>query len=152
MTAPTLHLNELPPLSSNSRNTHSAGASRITLLIFGFIGLFAFYTLYEVLPILYRYYDLQNQVESLAKRGDFVTDKEIRFRLKDMFRRYDMPITIDDVEIMRGADEMEIGFEYDDTIFVPEFFVFWTEEDIELYTFEFVVHADESFTGQKQRY
>lgn len=129
------------------RGRGELAASRITLLIFGALVAAAVYSFYAIIPKFYRFYELENQAFGVARRSGIVTDHEIRKRLLNEMKRYDIPADPDELEILRGDGEMHIGLYYEDPFIVP-----WFDRDIEIYTFKFQIDVTERFTSRKQKY
>ena len=96
-----------------------AGASKITVLVFGLIAAVVFYCGYEIIPFYYYFFELQNQFESVIKVASSDTDQEIRQKLNYHIRHMELPVGDDDelrqaLKIERDHGRMKISLSYEE--------------------------------------
>lgn len=126
-----------------STKTNESAASRLTLIIFGLIFGSAFYAAYSIIPFFYYYYDLQNQMEAMARLAGEFSDKEIREKLKYHMKKMDIPADISDVIITRDSGVIKISLDY-----LEVFEITLLDKDYTIY--EFPLQASASYKYNKR--
>lgn len=97
------------------------------------------YSGYYILPWFYEYLELQSQADQLVRVASIDSDKEIRNKLRNMMRDYDLPVTSDDVLIKRSNDTITIEVSWQRDFGIP-----LGEKFHHLHTFHFDVFAEGS--------
>lgn len=114
------------------------GLGSFTFVVFGTIFGALFYAAYHILPFFYYYYELQSHMEQIIKVGDLNNDKEVRRKLHYYMVKYKLPITGDDLRIVRKGRYMSISVDYDQVFAIP-----WTDgEEKVLKVFHFDANAE----------
>lgn len=113
------------------------GAGCLTVLVFGAIVGVAVFVGYRVVPIFYRYYDLQNQFAGAIRSADVESDSKIRRRLRRQIEEMGIPADPDRLVIDRGAGMMRIHLRYTEVLSLP-----WLDGEREVYHFHFNAVAE----------
>lgn len=119
---------------------NQSGISKLALLIFVPLIGATLYSGYRIIPFYYDYYELINQMESLARVASVNTDQELRQKLKAHLKRTNLPITIDDITLERFGDSIRMSTNYEEV-----FDITWQDKEYTIHTFEFDVLVEERF-------
>jgi hypothetical protein len=131
-------------MSSMNAYHNEQGASKLTVLIFGSLAAAIVYLSYLTIPIYYAFYELENQMYALAKKGQVLSNDEIRRRLANDIKKLKIPALPEDIKIVRGDRDMQIALSYDEPLIVG-----YGETSYKLHTFEFVAFVKEPFVGTR---
>lgn len=127
--------------SSKTGGGHTeAGASLLTVAVFGGLIAALTYVAYHVLPFYYYYYELQNHFEQMVKVAGTESDQEIRRRLWYYIDRYELPVEHEDLIVERSGRTLKLSLSYEEV-----FSVEWGGEDKVLYRFPFRAYAEGSY-------
>lgn len=113
------------------------GASNLTVLVFGAIVVATIYTLFQIIPMYYRFFEIQSQMETIIHVADKETDPEIRRKLMYHIKKQDIPVEPEDLRIERDGSILRLSLDWEDVFSVPFF-----GKEYEIYTFEFNAHAE----------
>lgn len=124
---------------------HSAenGLSKWTVLFFGALTAAIVTAAYQIIPFYYYYYELLNQMSALARVASAHTDQEIRTKLNYHIKRMEIPLAIDEIEIARGVDRIQISAEYKEV-----FYLTFRDKEYDIHTFHFRAYVDEKYSGE----
>ena len=139
--------NELHRASSINGSAHSpfhghneAGVGKITIAIFGLLTAAVVYSAYNIFPFFYDYYELRNQMESLARVASTQTDQELRRKLFYHIKKMELPLDPEDVRISRNDGKIQMQAQYDEVFSVP-----FQDKYYEIHVFHFDAYIDEAY-------
>lgn len=103
-------------LELNRSNINQSGGSFLSLIVFALIfGSIGWY-LFQVIPIYYRYSELENAMRSIAQVSQELDDKLLKSRLLTQMRDIGVPGNIEDVSISRTGSSIEIQYAYQEEV------------------------------------
>ncbi len=118
----------------------SRGISQLGLLFFSLIAAAFLFAAYQIMPFYYGYFELQGQLQALAKKGSVLNDKEIRIRIWQVINEQQIPIESDEeIKINRTGGKIIIDIEYSEVFYVD----LGDERVYDLWVFDFNPHAEE---------
>ncbi len=117
------------------------GASRLTILVFCGIFVALLYVAYNIIPIFYSYYELQNQFDQLAKVASTMTDRELQSKIRSYLRQTNVPAEVGDVAVTRVGDDISLKLDYQE-----DFYITFRDKEYVLHTFDFHINSK----GSKQ--
>ena len=88
------------------------GASWLSIFIFGFIVWAGTWYLFHLIPIYYRYYELENAFRGMSKVANELNDKELRKRLLFQMKDIGVPGDITQVHAERLPNSLRIQYSY----------------------------------------
>ncbi len=113
------------------------GVSKITLLVFGLLIAGVVYSSYRIMPFYYYYYEIQNQMDALTRVASTHTDQEIRKKLIYHIKKYQLPVSPEEIVIVRDGGKIEMSLEYDEV-----FYITLGNKDYDIHTFHFHAYAE----------
>lgn len=119
---------------------NEAGVGKITIVIFGLLTAAVVYSAYNIFPFFYDYYELRNQMESLARVASTQTDQELRQKLFYHIKKMELPLDPEDVRISRNDGRVQMQAQYDEIFSVP-----FQDKYYEIYVFHFDAYIDEAY-------
>ena len=125
------------------RSCPERGASKLTLLVFGSIAAVVGYVVYSVLPFIYCYYEMQNQMDQIVRIASTLDDAEVRKRLWYHVKKCEIPVEPEDLHVERTTDGIKVWMPYRETFSVP-----WRGKEHEIYTFDFYPNAESMLMEQ----
>jgi hypothetical protein len=129
------------------RRYNDRGVGNWTLLIFGLLTAAVVYTAFQIIPIYYNYFDLENQMYSLISVSGFNTDQEIRRKLSDHIRRTQLPAQIENLRIQRQGDSMRMSLDYKEV-----FEIGFRDRVYRIHTFAFRAQAEGQIGKKRSRW
>ena len=116
------------------------GIGKLTFSVFAAIIAALLYSAYHILPFYYYYFELVNQMEQVIKVASTETDQEIRKKLLYHIKKMQIPVSPDELRIMRDGKRMSIGLKYEEIFYIP-----FRGKDYDIHTFKFDAHAEGEF-------
>jgi hypothetical protein len=98
--------------NSSSAVASQKGASWLSIIIFGLIVWAGSWYLFHLIPIYYRYYELENAFRGMSKVANELNDKEIRKRLLFQMKDIGVPGDITQVHTERLPNSLRIQYSY----------------------------------------
>lgn len=122
---------------SCAAHTNESGIGKFTAIVFGAIFGALIYSGFKILPFYYYYYELLNQMDSMARVASTMTDKEIRSRLEYEIRHMQIPVLPEDLIVKREDAKIIISLEYQE-----EFYVSFKDKDYTIRVFPFHAYVE----------
>lgn len=94
------------------------GVGKLTLTVFGALSIALVWSGFQVIPFFYSYYELENQMDALARMADEYTDAEIRKKLLVAIKELEIPVEADDLKISRYDDKIFINLDYSEVFYL----------------------------------
>jgi hypothetical protein len=113
------------------------GIGRLTLLVFGSLLAVTIFCAYQILPFYYYYYELVNQMDSLARVADLENDKSIRTKLAYHMKKMQIPADIENVKIIREGNKIRLSLKYEEV-----FYITYRGKTYDLHVFPFHAQAE----------
>jgi hypothetical protein len=114
-----------------------AGIGLWTTLVFGSIVGAVVYLTFEIAPFFYYFVEIQNHMKSLVAVGNENTDEELRAKLWQQVKWYEIPADKEDIQIERRADTLSIHMDYEEV-----FTLYWGDKLLYERVFPFHPEAD----------
>lgn len=96
------------------------GVGNLTILVFGTVVAALLYAGYQILPFYYYYYELQNQMDALARVAGEETDKSIREKLTYHIKKMELPVDpSEDLVVERVDGKIHMLLEYEEVFYIP---------------------------------
>ena len=105
-------------MESRENSIIEQGASKLTVLVFTLIIGGIVWAGFQVLPFFYYYYELENQMDALARVADEYTDLEIRKKLMATIKELELPVEPEDLKISRYDGKIFINLAYTEVFYV----------------------------------
>lgn len=121
-------------------STYEYGIGKFTLLVFSLIIIVAIFVASKVLPFFYYYYEIESHMHSLVQVAASNTDEEIKDKLMYHIKKMQIPVTREEISIVRTPGTINISFEYEE-VFDVEF----RDEIYELHVFPFYAYAEGNY-------
>jgi hypothetical protein len=86
--------------------------------VFGTIVAVALYCGYQIIPFYYYFYELQNQMDALARVADLETDQNIRKKLEYHMKKMQIPADISDLKIVREGSAIRLSLSYKEIFYI----------------------------------
>ncbi|MCB0353222.1 MAG: DUF4845 domain-containing protein [Bdellovibrionales bacterium] len=134
------HLTAKSSFCNKRPSRREAGLSKWTVLVFGLLTVSVLFVAYHVLPFYYYYYELLNQINSLAEVASSNTDQEIRNKLYYHIKKMKIPVEKDEISIARYDNRIQISVEYDEV-----FYITFRDKDYDIHTFHFQAYVDRNY-------
>lgn len=123
-----------------------AGVGKITAVFFALVIGVVFYSVYNIAPFYYYYYELLNQFDAAIRVASEYNDKEIRNKLVYHIKKMQIPCDPEELRIERYDDRMKISLDYTEV-----FYITWDGKDHTIYEFPFHAEVDRPYAGPKTK-
>ena len=97
------------------------GRSLAVTAVGAFLAVVTGFFVYQLIPLYYYYFDLQNHMRRVIPTAAVETDEEIRRSLMAVIKRHGISCGDRDLQVSRGDGTMEISLRYSETVRVGLF-------------------------------
>ena len=104
---------------NRQKSIEQRGAGVWTTLIFGAIFGAGIWYLFHLIPVYYKYYELENAFHSITRVSKELDDKEFRRRLITQMKSIGTPGDYDALVIDRSGEEVRLQYQYGEKIILP---------------------------------
>ena len=124
----------------NIREMRQRGASKLTVLVFGTILLVVGYSLYNIVPFFYDYFEMSNQMSAIIAVAGELKDDVVRKRLGKHMSDLGLPALPADIKIDRRDHYMRLSLSYEEV-----FSIELRGKTYDIYKFPFTAEAEGAY-------
>jgi hypothetical protein len=124
----------------SKRYSNQYGIGKLTLIVCGLVLVVSVFVASRVLPFYYYYYEIESHMHSLINVAGSNSDDEIKDKLMYHIKKMEIPVTREEIEIVRTPGTISIAFEYEEV-----FDIEWKDEIYEIHVFPFYAYAEGNF-------